>query len=123
MKLFDVFLSRDSWTKLLRADMPPKLAYELLKYSKAVTTELSSIEQQRNKLIRKAAGIEDEQQPVSLTPGTPEFDTFARDFDDFLDVYPDMMVFPKTLGQVVESIDGKVLSPEDLRLLEPFFTH
>lgn len=124
MTLLSVFISRDAWVKLLELRMPPKQAYDLLKYGKRVYAEYELVEQQRNAIIRAIAGV-GANAPASLTPGTPEHDRFMQESMETMAVESDLKPCNLTMGALLEILErnpGNALSPKHLEMLEPFLT-
>ena len=123
MKLGEVFQSIEAWRKLSSVNMKPKLAYEVLKYTRLVGDEHAIAEKQRVVLFREIANAKDGED-AEIKPETPEFVEFVTKFNEILSQESSLEKINLELRAVVDALDGKddVLSISDLAALEPFFT-
>ena len=123
MRLAEIFIAREAWQRLTGLKLPPHTAYRLLKYVKQVTAEYDVIEQQRGTLLREAAGVK-EGEDASVTPNTPAYTQFVRDFGAVLETDSDLKPFELTVPALLDLLgkeQSNVLSVQDLGQLEPFF--
>lgn len=121
MTLGNILMAREPWLKLMKADLPAKMAYRLAKYHRQVGAELDVIEQKRVEILRAVAGVGPEEQ-VALKDGDPRIDTFFSKFNEFLQTESDLKPMPVTLCDAIDSVTGGTLSPGDLLALEVFFS-
>lgn len=121
MKLGDVFQGISAWNKLVSAEMKPALAYRLMKYANVVFEEHDLIEKKRVDIVHKVTGTKPGTQ-VQINTGTEEFEKYASEFTDVLEVESLIRPFRMELVDVLDGITGsESFSVQDLSLLEPFF--
>jgi len=111
-----------AWQKLSVVNLPPKLAYKILKYAKLVSAEYEIIEEQRKALIHKITNTS-KGEDVGIETSTPEFKEFIERFNEVIGVESSLPRCELDFTEVVNAVDGKddVLTVNDLALLEPFF--
>ena len=122
MLLGQVFQSTDSWTKLSRINMRPKIALAILRYSKAVSAEYVLVEEKRKALIHEITKTEPGTE-AKIEPGSKELTEYVNSFKEILQLESDMIQFHLKLSEVVDAVDEKdeTLTVQDLAVLEPFF--
>ena|SRR3990167_2803647 len=123
MKLGDILASRNAWTQLAQVRLPAVKAYHLFKYMKLITAEQDIIELRRVAILRRISGAP-EGVPVTLEPGTADYDTFVLEFAEFLETRSELPDFPNmnmdNFMDIIGDEDGNRLSVSDIALLEPF---
>jgi len=123
MKLANVFTAQGSMARLAGLKMAPKIAYQVLKFSRKFEAECAIIENQRVALIKDLSGAK-EGENVSIKPKTPEYIEFVMRFNEVLSVDSELALCPVEIGALLDSIDesgGNTLSVQDIALLELFF--
>lgn len=122
MLLGQIFQSLKSWQKLAAVNMKPKLAYQLLKYTKLVSAEHAIVEKQRTALIHELTGTKEGEQ-AEIKPDSPEIEEYVERFNEVMVTESDLNQIDLDFEEVVNAVDekGEVLSISDLALLEPFF--
>lgn len=122
MLLGTIFQSIAAWQKLSAIPLKPKVAYQILKYTKKVSVEHEVAEKQRVALIHEVTGTE-EGQEAKIEPGTLEFTEYAEKFNEIMGTESDLEQIDLDFEVVIDALDDKedVLSVSDLALLEPFF--
>jgi hypothetical protein len=124
MKLLAIWNARDALGRLSQLRKPPKLAYRLMKYERKFMKEYGLCEEQKNKLVYEAAGVEFGSPNVTLQPGTAEHMAFVLKFTEFLEQEAELEPVGIDMDALIEGLDaekGNVLSEGDLELMEPFF--
>ena len=123
MKLANVFNARPAMMRLATLKMAPKVAYDVLKFSRRFDAEFEIAEKQRVTLLMEISGA-GEGEDITIEPNSPEFDRFAAAFDEVLAVEIDMAVCPMTMDALIAALDaseGNTLSVQDIALLEVLF--
>ena len=122
MKCGEVFQSVKSWQKLAGINMRPKLAYEILKYTKAVGVEYEVIEKQRVALVHEITNTK-LGEDAKIEPESEEFRKYIAGLNEILDVESDLDKLDVEFSDVIDAVDEKseVLTVSDLAALEPFF--
>jgi len=123
MKLANVFAAHAAVTRLATLKMTPKVAYDVLKFSRQFDAEHLIVEKQRVALVREKSGA-GEGGPASVEPGTPEFEAFVAAFNEVLAVESELALCPMTIYALIAALDaaeGNTLSVQDIALLEPLF--
>lgn len=112
-----------AWVALTSLKISPSVAYELLSFGETLADELDVINKQKNKLLYEITNTEPGGS-VSLGSGTPLFNEFARQFNEFLVVdsrlAPCKLSFEKLLVEL-EKVGTNTISSIDLALLKPLF--
>lgn len=122
MLLGTIFQSIQAWQKLSAIPLKPRIAYQILKYTKLVGDEHALAEKQRVALIHELTDTA-EGEDAKLEPNTPEMAAYVARFNEIMQTESDLTRIDMELGEVVDALDDKdeVLSVQDLALLEPFF--
>ncbi len=122
MKCGEVYRSVAAWQKLSSVNMNPKLAYKILKYTKAVGAEYDVIEKQRIALVHELTGTKLGEE-AKIEPDTEASKLYAGGFQEILLVSSDLQKLDVDFEDVVNAVDEKseVLTVSDLSVLESFF--
>lgn len=122
MLLGEIFQSVGSWQKLAGINLPAKLAYKILKYTRRVTAEYEIAEKQRVTLIHEITGTQ-EGQDAKIEPGTPELVAYTQRFQEVMLTKSDLEPLDMDFEEVVNAVGSRdeSLSVSDLAMLEPFF--
>lgn len=123
MLLGQIFQSFSAWQKLAGINMRPRLAYKILKYTKAVSAEYDIAESQRKALIREITGTRGGED-ARIEPNTPEIQVYVSKFNEIMLTEVSLDRIDLALADVVDAVDEKdeTLTVQDLALLEPFFS-
>jgi hypothetical protein len=120
--LGQIYIARDAWKAVNQLLFPVKVSYKLSKYIEKINTELTIIEKRRLTLLYAAAGKDQSEPSVTLTPNTPEFDSFVLNFNEDLQTESDLPIFDQSLETLLETLpESAKLSADHCTLLEPFF--
>ncbi len=122
MLLGEVFQSMSSWQKLSGINLPAKLAYKILKYTKLVSAEYEIAEKQRAALIHELTDTK-EGEEARIEPNTPRAMEYAKKFQEVLVMDTDLKPLDMDFEEVVNAVGEKdeSLSVQDLAMLEVFF--
>lgn len=122
MLLGTIFQSISAWQKLSAIPLKPRIAYQILKYTKLVGDEHALAEKQRVALIHELTDTK-EGEDAKLEPNTPEFAAYVARFNEIMQTESDLKPIDMELREVIDALDDKEesLSVQDLVLLEPFF--
>ena len=104
VKLSDLKNMESGVTKILSADLPIKIAYDLHKSVKPIRSELNALDEMRNNLVKKYATEEKEGGSFMISPGTENFEKFNKEFTELLDKEVSIPIEPIGLGILPESI-------------------
>ena len=122
MLLGQIFQSIQAWQKLSGINMKPKLALNILRYTKLVSAEYEHAEKLRTAMIHEATGTK-EGEEVKVEPNTPEMEVFVKGFNQIMQAESDLKQLDMDFEEVVNAVDEKdeSLTVNDLAMLEPFF--
>jgi len=123
MKLANFYAAIGAMNKLAKASLAPKAAYSVLKFMRKFEVEAQIVDKQNDAIIHEICGTKPGE-ASSVTPGTPEFNTYMEKFSVVLDTDSDLEVCPlkfSALLDALEAEEGNVLSAQDLALMEVFF--
>jgi len=122
MKCGEVYRSVAAWQKLAGVNMKPKLAFKILKYTKAVGAEYEVIEKLRIALVHKLTGTKSGEE-AKINPDTEESRLYSAGLQEILAVDSDLAKLDCDFEHVINAVDEKseALSVSDLATLEPFF--
>lgn len=123
MKLKDVWEARNAFVRFINLDILPGVAYELFPHAKPIRTELEWIDENRIKIVRRAAGIEGNG-IVLLDPESDAAKAADAEFEKFLDVESKLPLIPMKLDdimKVVKAGEHNSIKPAELMLVEQFF--
>jgi hypothetical protein len=121
MNLGIIVQSMDAWRKLASIDTRPKIAYQILRYTKLITSEFEIIEDQRVALLRDITGKREGD--VKIEVDTPEWHEYARRFGEILAIESELELLDINFEEAITALENtkEVLSISDLAVLEPFF--
>lgn len=124
MKAFQIFHSMKSWQKLANVALKPKIAFQILRYTKLVDAEFQHIEKQRIAIVYEVSGTP-EGQSIEADENSPWMPEFYHRFNEVLQQESTLSLLRLDLETVVNALDGKddVVSVSDLAILEPFFQY
>lgn len=122
MLLGEIFQSIQAWQKLSGINLPAKLAYKILKYTKLVSAEHAIAEKQRVVTIREITETK-EGQDATIEPDSLEFQEYVGKFNAIMQTESDLKQLDMDFEEVINAVDDKeeVLTVNDLAMLEPFF--
>lgn len=131
MKLFEVWLATNSnnpevpsaWGALTSLKMSPAIAYELLTFGKELSKEVGIATEQKNKILYEVTGVEPGM-PVTLERSDPKFNTFAEQFNEFLQLDSKLAECQIPFKKIVEELgkaETNTIDSVSLALLEPLF--
>jgi len=109
--------------RLATLKMAPRVAYDVLKFSRRFDAEFEIIEKQRVALIMEISGA-GKGEDVTIEQNSPEFDRFVAAFDEVLSVDSDMAVCPMRMPALIAALDaseGNTLAMQDIAMLEVLF--
>jgi hypothetical protein len=115
IKLGQIQKAQGAMSKLINMFMPIKVAFKVSRLAKAVNELLTTVEEQRKKLVEKL-GKQQEDGSFTVTPNNVA--TFQEEFSSLLDETVELEWEPMSFGDL-----GDIkLSAVDVLNLEPFFT-
>jgi hypothetical protein len=123
-KLGEIFNGFQSWQALASVKMEPKIAYRIMKYIRKIVSEYEIIDKQRIALIHEITDTK-ESEPAKIEPDTQQFFDYLSRFNEVLSIDSDLEPVELYLNEVLEAIypnQEVSLSPQDMLLLEPFFS-
>jgi len=123
MKLANVFNARPAIVRLATLKMAPRVAYDVLKFSRRFDADFEIVEKQRVSLLMEISGA-GEGEDITIEPNSPEFDRFVAAFDEVLAGEIDMAVCPMRMDALIAALDaseGNTLSVQNIALLEVLF--
>jgi len=122
MLLGQIFQSTNSWAKLSRVNMKPKIALTILRYSKAVSAEYDLVEEKRKALIHEITKTEPGTE-AKIEPGSDDLAEYVNRFNEILQLDSSVEQIQLKLSEAVDAVDEKdeTLTVQDLAVLEPFF--
>ena len=118
MKLQQVFEARESLSRLMELrDLPFKISYALSKQCRHATSDLTFIEQERQKLVKELGEL---QEDGSFQVKDPQgLETLQDNFEQLLEVESEFDYKPVAIPlEVAEKMT--TLAPLDWSRLEPF---
>ena len=107
VKLFEIYNSVSVMNKILEAQLPAAVAFQLTKLLKTLNEEVKTIEEQRVKLVTKH-GETGENQTVTVPESKKQ--EFLKEFADLLDTEIDLNWNPLP----VDKFEGLNLSTNDM---------
>lgn len=118
MKLQDIMNIQSSYLKLLdQSYLPARIKYNLSKDGKKIENEITEVSKLRNDLIIKY-GEQGKDGMVSISPNSPNLQTFQLEYSDLLDEEIELITEPLDIELFMR--DECNLSAKDFIVLDKF---
>lgn len=112
----DIWQAREPLQGLLKEAWPVKTAYWLAKLARKIGEHHRDIDQTRVKLIQQY-GTANEQGSIEVKAGDENWERFAAEFNELMDVEVELENIDKI---VLPNAEGVAVTPAAMLLLEPF---
>ena len=124
----EIMLCKGALEELVKVKLPVRASLQAAKFANKVSVKLKAIEDVKNGLI-KTYGTKDDKGQTSVTPESPEWEQFVKEFNELMDIEEEF-VFEKiripekvaaTCDACHHNMDkGLELEPSILMALEKF---
>lgn len=123
--LKDIYEAREAWPRFVGLRFRPRLAYDILQYSRKVEAELTDILAVYNRMIRAAAGVGDDVASVQLDIASDQGKKFLEEWTEFLN--GESQLNPSAIKRAVvvdaaESQKNNEITPYDMACVDIFFS-
>jgi len=124
MNLLEIWNAKDAFDRLCALKMPPKLAYDVIKYGHKFMVEYHKCELEKNTCIYAVAGVPPGTPDVRIEPDTDAHAAFVAMFRDAMSKPAELEPLRVSMDALIEGLtvrEGNALSGEDIVALMPFF--